>query len=139
MIASVVATVGVTQEAYDFSSPSFSGVGFSNHVLMLEQIGQANQQRIDDQAAVDAAAALRDLDNSNLNKFLRNVESRIYAQISKQLVDAIFGDDPAATGTIVVGGTTVSYVNDGSEITLTLTDGDGNVTTVTVPVGDFGI
>ena len=39
------------------------------------------------------AAAERDADGTTQAKFLRNLESRIYAQISKQLVDKMFGTE----------------------------------------------
>ena len=106
---------------------------------MLEQITQQNQKAVDIREQDAADAIQRELDNSNLNKFLKNVESRIYAQISKQLVDAMFGDNPSASGSIDLGGNTVGYYNDGTNITLTITDADGNTTSLVVPVGNFGI
>ena len=39
-----------------------------------------------------AAAAERAEKNTTINKFIANVESRIYANLSKQLVDNMFGD-----------------------------------------------
>ena len=51
----------------------------------------------------------------------------------------MFGDNPSASGSIDLGGNTVEYYNDGTDITLTITDADGNTTTIVVPVGDFGI
>ena len=138
-IPMLIANQTIAQEAYSFTSPSFSGIGYSSHVLMLEQITQQNQKAIDDKEQAAADAIQRELDNSNLNKFLKNVESRIYAQISKQLVDAMFGDNPSASGSINLGGNTVEYYNDGTDITLTITDADGYTTTIVVPVGDFGI
>jgi hypothetical protein len=61
---------------------------------------QKNQQRLDDKAEALAAEIERELENSNLNKFLRNIESRVYAQISKELVDAIFNGDGNDSGII---------------------------------------
>ncbi len=81
----------------------------------------------------------RELDNSNLNKFLNNVEARIYAEMSKQLVDAIFGDDPSESGVIELGGNTIEYRNDGVDVYLTITDQDGNTTEIVVPYGTLGI
>lgn len=134
-------TVEMTQaqQAYEFTNPSFSGIGFSAHVLTLEQITQANRQRINEERAAEQAALERAIENSNLNKFFRNVESRIYAQISKQLVDAMFGDHPSSTGSIELGGNIIEYVNDGTDVTLTVTDPNGSLTTITIPIGDFGI
>lgn len=139
LAATLIASPMMAQEAYNFTNPSFSGIGFSSHVLTMEQITQQNQKTITDKEEAAAAVLTRAIENSNLNKFVRNIESRIYAQISKQLVDAMFGANPNSTGSIELDGNTVDYVNDGTNITLNVTDSTGNTTTITVPVGDFGI
>ena len=100
---------------------------------------QKNQQRIDDKNEALADKLARELENSNLNKFLRNVESRIYAQISKELVDALFGDNPAMTGSLEILGNTIEYYNDGVTITLVITSPEGESTTIEIPVGSFGL
>lgn len=127
------------QEGYQFSNPSFSGIGWSSHVLTLDQMTQKNQQRLDDKAEALAAEIERELENSNLNKFLRNIESRVYAQISKELVDSIFNGDGSETGKIEILGNTIEYYNNGSTITLIISNPDGETTTIEVPVGDFGL
>lgn len=127
------------QEGYQFSNPSFSGIGWSSHVLTLDQMTQKNQQRLDDKAEALAAEIERELENSNLNKFLRNIESRVYAQISKELVDAIFNGDGNDSGIIEILGNTIEYYNNGDTITLTITNPEGETTTIEVPVGDFGL
>lgn len=132
-------TPAIAQEAYNFSNPSFSGQGFSQHILTLEQMTQKNEQAIDERERALAEQIQRELDNSNLNKFLNNVEARIYAEMSKQLVDAIFGDDPSESGVIELGGNTIEYRNDGVDVYLTITDQDGNTTEIVVPYGTLGI
>ena len=128
---------------HEFSNPSFSGVGYSTHVLSLEQLRYSREKQIaDDQRSADAAAE-RDANNTTLAKFIKNVESRIYANLSKQLVDNMFGTECEGTcptsGTAEVEGSTIYWVKDTSTeiITLTITDPQGNVTTMSVPVGDF--
>lgn len=132
-------TVSLSQSSYSFNNPSFSGMGWSSHVLTLEQMTQKNASDL--KAAQEAAAkeALRQEENSNLNKFLRNFESRVYAEISRQLTDALFGENPSAAGSIVVGGSTIEYINDGSDVTLTITAENGDITVITVPIGTFGL
>jgi curli production assembly/transport component CsgF len=139
LILVLITTPAIAQESYDFSNPSFSGQGFSQHILTLEQMTQKNEQAIDAQNRADAEALQRALDSSNLNKFLNNVEARIYAEISKQLVDAIFGEDAQDSGTIEVGGNTIDYYNDGTDVILTITDENGDTTEIIVPYGTFGI
>jgi hypothetical protein len=100
---------------------------------------QKNEQAIDERERALAEQIERELSNSNLNKFLNNVEARIYAEMSKQLVDAIFGDNPSASGSIELGGNTIEYSNDGINVYLTITDENGNSTDITVPYGTLGI
>ena len=135
----MMTTPAIAQEAYNFSNPSFSGQGFSQHILTLEQMTQKNEQAIDERERALAEQIQRELDNSNLNKFLNNVEARIYAEMSKQLVDAIFGDNPSESGVIELGGNTIEYRNDGVDVYLTITDQDGNTTEIVVPYGTLGI
>lgn len=132
-------TPAIAQEAYNFSNPSFSGQGFSQHILTLEQMTQKNEQAIDERERALAEEIEREIRNSNLNKFLNNVEARIYAEMSKQLVDAIFGDNPSASGIIELGGNTIEYYNDGVDVYLTITDQHGNSTEIVVPYGTLGI
>ena len=128
---------------HDFSNPSFSGVGYSTHVLSLEQLRYSRENKIkDDQKSADAAAE-RDANNTTINKFIKNVESRIYANLSKQLVDNMFGEECEGTcptsGTAEVEGSTIYWVKDTTTeiITLTITQPDGTTTTMSVPIGDF--
>ena len=95
------ATSTVTSSAdlvQEFRNPSFSGAGYSGHVLAIEQLRYNREQEIRDAAEAEAARIQRELENSTLNRFLRNVESRIYATISKQMVDNMFASCDDATG-----------------------------------------
>jgi G:T/U-mismatch repair DNA glycosylase len=123
---------------HQFNSPSFSGIGYSNHVITIEQLESQRKQKIRDEAKSAADAAERAAKNTNLSKFLNNVESRIYAQLSKQLADQMFAEGGATQGTMNFQGTQMSWVNLGSEVQLTITNPDGTQTIVTVPIGTFG-
>lgn len=133
-----VNTAIAAELVHQFNSPAFSGQGYSSHVLTIEQIESARKQKIKEerQAAIDKAE--RDAKNTNLAKFLNNVESRIYAQLSKQLADQMFADGGATQGTMNFQGTNISWVNNGSDVTLTITNSDGTQTNITVPIGTFG-
>jgi flagellar biosynthesis protein FlhB len=72
-----------------------------------------------------------------LAKFLVIVESRIYAQLSKQLADAMFAEGSADTGSFDFQGTNISYVKTGTDVTLTITEANGNRTDITVPLSSF--
>jgi hypothetical protein len=130
-------TLWATELVHSFQSPAFiPGNGFSTHVLTIEQLEANRRKAIKDaeKAAVDQAA--RDAKNTNLAKFLVNVESRIYAQLSKQLADAMFSDG-ANSGEMDFQGTAISWIKTGTDVTLTITEAAGGVTTVTVPIGSF--
>jgi len=128
---------------HDFSNPSFSGNGYSTHVLSLEQLRYSREKNVSDDAKSAAAAAARLENNTTINKFIKNVESRIYANLSKQLVDNMFGTECSGTcpssGTAEVEGSTIYWVKDATTeiITLTITSPDGSTTVMSVPVGDF--
>lgn len=123
---------------HQFNSPSFNGQGWSSHVLTIEQLETTRKQKIKDEQKAAADAAERAKNNTNLAKFLNNVESRIYAQLSKQLADQLFAEGGATQGTMNFQGTNISWVNSGSEVTLTITETNGTQTVVTVPIASFG-
>ena len=136
-------TLTASEIVHEFSNPSFSGNGYSSHVLSIEQLQHNREKNAKDDAKSAAAAATRAENNTTINKFIKNVESRIYANLSKQLVDNMFGTSCTGTcptsGTAEVEGSTIYWVKDTSTeiITLTITDPTGNVTTMSVPLGDF--
>ena len=124
---------------HKFKNPSFSGVGTSSHYLTIEN--QEFNRKADIIAEIKALKEQqkRDAENTTLARFLRNLESRIYAQLSRQLVDQLFGETPQTSGTLEFMGTTIEYSvsEDGLMITLKITDADGNVTEITLPIGSF--
>ena len=137
VLASVVASLANAQLVHQFNSPSFSGQGYSNHVLTIEQLEASRRKAIADAQKSAAEKAERDAKNTNLAKFLVNVESRIYAQLSKQLADAMFAEGSASTGTFDFQDTTISYVKTGTDVTLTIVETNGNRTEITVPLSSF--
>jgi hypothetical protein len=126
-----------TELVHSFQSPAFiPGNGFSTHVLTIEQLEANRRKAIADAEKAARDQAARDAKNTNLAKFLVNVESRIYAQLSKQLADAMFSDG-ANSGDMDFQGTNISWVKTGTDVTLTISEAAGGVTTVTVPIGSF--
>ena len=78
---------------FGFQNPAFSGVGYSAHVLTIENQEQNRKDALRDEEEAARLAEERDLENSVEARFLRNLESRIYSQISRQLVDNLFGEN----------------------------------------------
>ena len=122
---------------YQFKSPSFNGVGYSSHVLTIEnqEFTRRAQVQKDIQAALDKAKA--DAANTNIAKFMNNLESRIYAQISQNLATAMFANGGSNSGTLNFEGNTIFWTKDSTSVTLQVTDSVGNQTTVVVPLGQF--
>jgi curli production assembly/transport component CsgF len=137
VLASVVASTANAQLVHQFNSPSFSGQGYSSHVLTIEQLEASRRKAIADAQKSAQEKSERDAKNTNLAKFLVNVESRIYAQLSKQLADAMFAEGSADTGTFDFQGTSISYVKTGTDVTLTIVETTGNRTEITVPLSSF--
>ena len=73
---------------------------------------------------------------TNIAKFLVNVESRIYAQLSKQLADAMFSEG-GNSGELNFQGTNIFWLKTATEVTLTIMENSGNRTEITVPIGSF--
>ena len=125
---------------HEFKNPSFSGQGYSNHVLSIEQLQFQRKKEAQEKADADAAKAKREAESTTLAKFLNNVESRIYAQLSKQLVDNMFTEDGSDSGTATIEGASIYWIKDATSDTITvhITEDDGTFTEIVVPLSGFG-
>lgn len=139
VFSTILATpVSATQMSFGFKNPEFSGDGFSSHALTIENEEFQRKQALDAAKKAEADAAAAAAANTNLNKFLNNLESRIYAQLSLQLSNAMFSDG-STTGSVNFEGSTITWIKDTTTqtIALTIVDPSGNKTDVTVPIGSF--
>jgi hypothetical protein len=122
---------------FGFKSPSFNGVGYSSHVLTIENLEATRKQKQIDDRKADAVAAANAAKNTNLAKFLNNLESRVYATLSQKIAEQLFSDNGLTTGSFDIASNNVAWSSDGSNITLTITDAAGSVTQVVVPYGSL--
>jgi curli production assembly/transport component CsgF len=125
------------EQTFQFKSPAFNGVGYSSHVQTIENTETTRKAAIEAarlQAIKDAAAAAQ---NTNLSKFLNNFESRVYAQLSTQLVNNLFGENPQNSGTVTIEGNTIQYTKTADQISLNVTAADGTLTQVQIPIGQL--
>ena len=126
---------------FGFKNPSFSGIGTSNHYLTIDNIEHSRKKAIKDALEAAEKAAQREADNTTMAKFIRNLESRIYAQMSKQLVESMFSNDGSVRyGSFTLEGNVVTYEvitnADGSEvIKMSIVDSNGSETIIEIPVG----
>ena len=130
--------VFASEMVFGFKNSEFSGEGYSSHALTIENEEFVRRQAREAAIKAEKEAAESKANNTNLNKFLNNLESRIYAQLSLQLSNAMFADG-ATTGTMQFEGSTLTWLKDSvnQTITLTVIDASGNRTDVTVPIGSF--
>ena len=122
---------------HKFKNPSFSGIGTSSHYLTIENQEFSRKMTIKEELKAIQEQIERDKENTTLARFIRNLESRIYAQLSRQLVENLFGENPSTSGILELEGNTIEYSIEDGIITLTVTDSDGNITTIQLPIGDF--
>ena len=122
---------------YSFKSPSFSGINTSSHYLTIENQEATRKATIKEEIKAYTDQLAREADNTTLARFIRNLESRIYAQLSRQMVESLFGETPQKEGKLTLEGNTIEYVVEADTITLTVTDEAGGTTNITVPIGDF--
>ena len=148
VILLAVTTATADEIVQKFKNPSFSGIGTSAHYLTVENQEKSRRDEIRDDIESALKAAEREADNTTLAKFIRNLESRIYAQLSKQLVDNMFGNEEASLfGQFALEGNDIRYerIQDCREdgicteiIRLTIIDEEGSTTTIDIPIGTGG-
>jgi len=129
--------VNADQIVHKFKSPSFNGMGTSSHYLTIENQQYTRKLTLKEEIKALQDEIEREKENSTLARFMRNLESRVYAELSRQLVNNLFGETPQSSGTITLEGNTIEYTSDGVTLTLKITEADGTVTEITIPIGTF--
>ena len=130
-------TVEADQIVHKFKSPSFSGEATSSHYFTIENQEHSRKLTIKEEIKALQDEIEREKENSTLARFMRNLESRVYAELSRQLVNNLFGETPQSEGTITLEGNLIEYTSDGVTLTLKITEADGTVTEITIPIGTF--
>jgi hypothetical protein len=136
-------TANASEIIHEFKSPAFSGIGYSSHVLTIEQLESNRRKAIKDEQKAAEEKAEREYKSTNAYKFKNNLESRIYAQLSKQISDSIFGEDATGEDTDWVStstpfGDTIKWKREDSRIYVIVTDSNGDtMAEFDVPVGEF--
>ena len=141
-------TANATEIVHKFGNPSFSGINQSAHYLTIDEQERTRKEKIRADAQEALEDAQREAENTTLAKFLRNLESRIYSTLAKDISESLFNyDNPASAenpiyGEIELEGNIIQWLNNGVTITLTIIEMMDGVeisrTTITIPVGSFG-
>ena len=126
-----------TELVHQFKNPSFSGQGAGAQWLTIENQEFTRKKAIRDKLEAELKSAALEEKNSILNRFLNNLQSRIYSQLAQQLTNNLFGQQGAANGTFSLDGNTIKYEKTDTEIKLTITDSLGNTTEIIIPLSGF--
>ena len=140
--------LSATEIVHKFGSPSFSVINQSAHYLTIDEQERTRKETLAQKAQDALTDAEREAENTTLAKFLRNLESRIYSTLAKDISESLFDysnpgtlENPV-TGSIWLEGNKITWVNDGVNITLTVEEWlDGvllSTTTISIPIGNFG-
>lgn len=106
-------------------NPSFGGDSFNSAHL----IGIANAQN--DYKDPESKTG----GNTQVDQFLRQLQSRLLSSLAAQVNDAIFGENPQDSGTITFGDQTITFVRLLESVALTITDSTtGAVTEISIPL-----
>ena len=141
-------TLLADQLVHKFGSPAFNGINQSAHYLTIDEQERTRQEKIAEEIQDALEEAEREADNTVLAKFIRNLESRIYSTLAKDISESLFNysgiptaENPIA-GEINLEGNVLKWINDGVTITLIIEEWfDGvliSTTEIVIPVGSFG-
>jgi len=141
-ISFLILSLAVTASAqplpdFTFKSPSFNGNGYSAHILTIENQEHNRRDAIQKEIQAKLEKEANEAKNTNIAKFMNNLESRIYAQISQNLATAMFADGGSNSGTLNFEGNIINWTKSSTEITLNVTDYMGSSTNITIPLGQF--
>jgi len=124
---------------FQFNSPAFSGIGYSSHVMTVYNLELSRKLAIAAEKKAEALKAEMDAKNTPMAKFISNLESRVYNELARQITEKLFeGEGAQVGGSFNFNGGNITYTKMGDVLNITITDDLGNVTTITVPIGDFG-
>jgi hypothetical protein len=119
---------------FNFNSPSFSGIGQSSHYLTIENLEKSRRDAIIAKAKAEANLLKYELENTAIELFRKNLESRFYTALAKGIIDQVFGTagNQQNSGETTIDGydivwTSTEENDDADGITVTITDAAGNV------------
>ncbi len=137
--AILASSANASEIVFQFNNPSFSGIGYSSHVLSVYNQELSRRLAITAEKKAEQLKAELDAKNTTMARFIANLESRVYNELARQITEKLFeGTGSQVMGTFAFNGGTITYTKTGNLIEITIRDAQGNVTTMTVPIGDFG-
>ena len=137
LLVVIVQQLQADEMVHDFKSPSFNGQGTSSHYLTIENQEFNRAEAIRKEIEALREEIEREENNTVEARFMRNLTSRIYANLARQIEASLFGEETSKSGQMELDGNTIEYEITEEEVRVTITDEDGNVTEVIVPIGGF--
>tara|TARA_R110000744_G_scaffold53274_1_gene113871 strand:- start:52 stop:597 length:546 start_codon:yes stop_codon:yes gene_type:complete len=144
----VAQAVNADELVHKFGNPSFSGINQSAHYLTIDEQERTRKVKIAQDVQDKLDEVEREAENTVLAKFIRNLQSRIYSTLAKDISESLFnyGNNPSLdspiSGEINLEGNILRWVNNGVTITLTIEEWfDGlliSTTEIVIPIGSFG-
>jgi curli production assembly/transport component CsgF len=123
---------------FQFKSPTFNGVGYSNHILNIENITFTRKSNIAEEAEALALQLSLSQAREPVNVFMTNLQSRIYSELTKQITEQLFAEDSDSTGSFTLEDSTINWSQDSDNITLDVYDSlTGSTTTILIPIGSL--
>lgn len=123
---------------FQFKSPMFNGVGYSNHILNIENISFTRKSNIAEEAEALALQLSLAEAREPVNVFMTNLQSRIYSELTKQITEQLFAEDGGSTGSFTLEDSTINWSQDSDNITLDVYDSlTGSTTTILIPIGSL--
>tara|TARA_R110001599_G_scaffold58541_4_gene161840 strand:+ start:1318 stop:1764 length:447 start_codon:yes stop_codon:yes gene_type:complete len=123
---------------FQFKSPMFSGVGYSSHILNIENITFTRKSNIAEEAEALALQLSLATAREPVNVFMTNLQSRIYSELTKQITEQLFAEDGDSTGTFTLEDSTINWSQNSDNITLDVYDSlTGSTTSILIPIGSL--
>jgi curli production assembly/transport component CsgF len=131
MVAAIAAPACAGTLVYTPTNPSFGGNPLNGATLLGTAQAQNQHLPSTNSTGSSGSAAL-----TPGQIFAQQLTSQLYASLANKITTAIFGQNAAQSGTFSFEGTTITYFNDGTNIHISINDGQ-TTTTVTVPAGSM--
>jgi curli production assembly/transport component CsgF len=131
MVAAIGAPACAGTLVYTPTNPSFGGNPLNGSTLL--GLAQAENQHLPSSSSGGSSGSSA-LTPGQI--FAQQLTSQLYASLANKITTAIFGQNAAQSGTFSFEGTTITYSNDGTNIHISINDGQ-TTTTVTVPAGSM--
>jgi len=148
IVLALAQNVFADELVHRFGNPSFSGINQSAHYLTIDEQERTRSDKRAESIQETLDEVEREAKNTVLAKFIRNLESRIYSTLAKDISESLFNYSGIPTsgnpiaGEINLEGNILKWINDGTTITLIIEEQfDGvivSTTEISIPIGSFG-